>query len=155
VPKTQQADGTYRGVIVDLTAVWRKSGRNDSGGCVEIHFVNGHVAVRDSKDRNAAVLLFTPLQWQAFIDRARDGEFDLSPSKSEHSAESLTVDSEQIDLREVFRAGSAPVALAAGAATGSKLFLVAAVLYYRPVYSFLTTILEALAERWARRIRRR
>jgi hypothetical protein len=32
-------------------------------------------------------------------------------------------------------------------------FLAVAVLYYRPVYDFLATILEALAERWARRIR--
>ena len=34
------------------------------------------VAVRDSKDRNGPVLMFTPFEWEAFVGGVRDGEFD-------------------------------------------------------------------------------
>jgi prepilin-type processing-associated H-X9-DG protein len=62
-------------VEVDLSnAVWRKSRHSASNGCVEIAFVDGHVAVRDSKDRQGPVLVFTPIEWDAFVAGVRDGE---------------------------------------------------------------------------------
>lgn len=62
-------------VEVDLTdAVWRKSRHSASNGCVEVAFVEGHVAVRDSKDRLGPVLVFTPVEWDAFVAGVRDGE---------------------------------------------------------------------------------
>jgi Domain of unknown function (DUF397) len=62
---------------VDLTnAPWRKSTRSGSSGCVEVAFVGGQVAVRDSKDRNGKVLLFTPNEWEVFINSVHDGEFE-------------------------------------------------------------------------------
>jgi Domain of unknown function (DUF397) len=62
---------------VDLSsAAWRKSSHSGSNGCVEVAFVGGQVAVRDSKTRNA-VLLFTPVQWQEFMGAIRNGRFDL------------------------------------------------------------------------------
>jgi hypothetical protein len=60
-----------------LDAVWRKSTYSTVNGCVEIAFLDGLVAVRDSKDRQAKALTFTPVEWRAFIDGVRDGEFDL------------------------------------------------------------------------------
>lgn len=36
----------------------------------------GYRAVRDSKDRDGPVLLFTPAEWTAFTAGVRDGEFD-------------------------------------------------------------------------------
>ena len=63
---------------MDLSrAVWVKSTRSGSYGCVEVAFVDGQVGVRDSKDREAPVLLFTANEWEAFIGGARDGEFEL------------------------------------------------------------------------------
>jgi hypothetical protein len=63
---------------VDLTnAPWRKSTRSGTSSCVEVAFVGDQVAVRDSKDRNGKVLLFTPNEWQVFISSVRDGEFEL------------------------------------------------------------------------------
>lgn len=61
------------------TAVWRKSSRSGplTDNCVEVAFVNGFTAVRDSKDRQGPVLLFTTAEWNAFIGGAKDGEFDL------------------------------------------------------------------------------
>jgi hypothetical protein len=63
------------------TAVWRKSSySNGNGGnnCVEVAFLDSAVAVRDSKNRSGPALLFTQAEWTAFVDSAKDGEFDLS-----------------------------------------------------------------------------
>jgi hypothetical protein len=63
---------------VDLShAVWVKSTSSGSYGCVEVAFINGQVGVRDSKDRQGPVLVFTAREWEAFIGGARDGEFEL------------------------------------------------------------------------------
>jgi hypothetical protein len=56
---------------------WRKSSYSGNGNCVEVAFVDHHVAVRDSKNRNGPVIMFTPDEWDAFLRGARDGEFDL------------------------------------------------------------------------------
>jgi Domain of unknown function (DUF397) len=58
---------------------WRKSRRSGANGCVEVALKGGQVAVRDSKNRQGPVLTFTPAEWTAFIQGARDGEFDLAP----------------------------------------------------------------------------
>jgi len=62
-------------------AVWKKGSRsNGSGGnnCVEVAFLDDAVAVRDSKDQQGPALMFTQAEWTAFVDSAKDGEFDLS-----------------------------------------------------------------------------
>jgi Domain of unknown function (DUF397) len=66
---------------VDLSgAAWRRSTESKSGGCVEVAFVDGGVAVRDSSDPDGPVLEFTPVEWEAFIGGVLLGEFELSPS---------------------------------------------------------------------------
>jgi hypothetical protein len=66
--------------MVDLSsaAEWRKSSLSGVNGCVEVAVVDSRVAVRDSKDRGGPVLLFTPLEWEAFVGGVRNGEFDLT-----------------------------------------------------------------------------
>ncbi|MFO7192069.1 DUF397 domain-containing protein [Thermocrispum sp.] len=57
---------------------WRKSTKsNTHGACVEVAFEGDRVYVRDSKDRQGPVLRFTQKEWDAFLDGARKGEFDL------------------------------------------------------------------------------
>jgi hypothetical protein len=56
--------------------MWRKSTQSYTNGCVEVAFVDGRVAVRDSKDPSGPVLVFTPFEWAAFLGGVRDGEFD-------------------------------------------------------------------------------
>jgi hypothetical protein len=64
---------------VDLSAaVWRKSTFSGLNGCVEVALVAGRLAVRDSKDPQGPVLLFTPDEWRAFVGGVRNGEFDLT-----------------------------------------------------------------------------
>lgn len=69
-----------KGLTVDLTqAVWRKSSRSGpwTDNCVEVAFVDGAIVVRDSKDPSGSVLVFTAAEWDAFVDGAKDGEFDV------------------------------------------------------------------------------
>jgi Domain of unknown function (DUF397) len=73
---------------MDLTgATWRKSSfSGGSGGpCVEIAFVPGSkegsdhvIAMRDSRQPDGPVLIFTPAEWEAFTLGVQDGEFDLA-----------------------------------------------------------------------------
>jgi hypothetical protein len=68
------------GIETMLTeAVWRKSARSSPSGdnCVEVAFLPGGVAVRDSKNPDAGALLFTEEEWNAFVAGAKEGEFDL------------------------------------------------------------------------------
>lgn len=43
---------------------------------MEVAFVGDGVAVRDSKQPDGQVLLFTQAEWDAFVGGAKDGEFD-------------------------------------------------------------------------------
>lgn len=59
---------------------YRKSSySNGNGGnnCVEVRWdKDGWRAVRDSKDPDGPVLLFTPAEWEAFVAGVKAGEFD-------------------------------------------------------------------------------
>ncbi len=65
---------------VDLTgATWFKSTRSaNNGQCVEVAFVDGDVAVRDSKNPTGPALVFSASEWSAFIAGVAAGEFAAS-----------------------------------------------------------------------------
>ena len=58
--------------------VWVKSSQSfANGNCVEVASLSrGEVGVRNSRDREGAVLRFTPDEWHAFLGGVRNGEFD-------------------------------------------------------------------------------
>jgi Domain of unknown function (DUF397) len=57
---------------------WVKSSLSFSNGnCVEVASLpDGGIGVRNSRDREGAVLAFTPDEWHAFLGGVRNGEFD-------------------------------------------------------------------------------
>ncbi|ALC26229.1 DUF397 domain-containing protein [Streptomyces bacillaris] len=58
---------------------WVKSSLSDGigGNCVEIAKLGeGHVALRNSRDASGPALVYTPGEWEAFVQGAKNGEFD-------------------------------------------------------------------------------
>jgi Domain of unknown function (DUF397) len=58
-------------------AEWHKSSFSGASGCIEVAFVQGNVAIRDSKNQQGPVLVFSPNEWTAFLSGVRGGEFEL------------------------------------------------------------------------------
>jgi uncharacterized protein DUF397 len=56
---------------------WRKSSTSSGGECVEVRLTAEHVHVRDTKNRDEALLTFTHAEWRAFLAGVRLGEFEL------------------------------------------------------------------------------
>jgi uncharacterized protein DUF397 len=57
--------------------IWRKAQYSvANGACVEVANAGGMLAMRDSKDPDGPVLMYTPSEWRAFLDGAKKGEFD-------------------------------------------------------------------------------
>jgi len=60
-----------------LALRWRKAQMSlGNGACVEVATTRGMIAIRDSKDPSGPILMYTPAEWEAFLDGARKGEFD-------------------------------------------------------------------------------
>ena len=58
---------------------WLKAQRSTANGqCVEIAVTTDKdkIAMRDSKDPDGPILVYTPNEFSAFLDGARNGEFD-------------------------------------------------------------------------------
>jgi hypothetical protein len=59
---------------INPDAVWHRS--SETGG-VEVAFLaTGNIGLRDAKNPDGPVLIFTPGEWTAFVAGAKDGEFN-------------------------------------------------------------------------------
>ena len=59
------------------TTPWIKAQRSDSDGqCVEMRRHSGAIEVRDSKNPDGPILRYTSAEWAAWLDGAKNGEFD-------------------------------------------------------------------------------
>lgn len=69
-------NGIRAGALGPVT--WTKSGRsNATGNCVELAALpGGRVAVRNSRDPHGPALIYTRDEIAAFVEGARDGDFD-------------------------------------------------------------------------------
>ena len=59
--------------------VWRRASKcdNSSGNCVEVADVGGATAIRDSKNTDGPVLVYTRNEWNAFVDGVKNNEFNF------------------------------------------------------------------------------
>jgi hypothetical protein len=56
---------------------WLKAHSSTANGqCIEIASAVGNIAIRDSKDPDGPILVYTSSEFRAFLDGARNGEFD-------------------------------------------------------------------------------
>lgn len=70
-------NGTPAGQLPSVN--WQKSRRsNPSGSCVELAVLPGNAgfAIRNSRDPEGPALIYTQEEITAFIEGARDGDFD-------------------------------------------------------------------------------
>ena len=58
-------------------AVFKKSSHSGPNGCVEVAFLDGHVAMRDSKDRDGPVLVFASEDWEKFLGELAGRQFRM------------------------------------------------------------------------------
>ncbi|MFL6115787.1 MAG: DUF397 domain-containing protein [Catenulispora sp.] len=60
-----------------LRSGWRISSRCAGGDCIAVKSDGAQILIRDSKDPDGPVLVFTRDEWIAFLDGAKAGEFDV------------------------------------------------------------------------------
>jgi Domain of unknown function (DUF397) len=62
---------------------WVKAKRSGSNGqCIEIASAADKIAIRDSKDPDGPILVYTPGEFKAFLHGTQNGEFDRFPDCS-------------------------------------------------------------------------
>lgn len=68
----------HKAAASDGAMDWRKSRHsNPSGNCVELaELEDGRVAVRNSRDPNGVMLVYTRADFAHFVAAAKDGDFD-------------------------------------------------------------------------------
>lgn len=76
---TKTENGSGERAMEAMNPGWQKSSYSGNGGnCVEVaRIMPGAVGVRDSKDPQGPVLVFTPDEWQAFAASVKAGESGL------------------------------------------------------------------------------
>ena len=62
----------------NMETKWLKSSRSSfNGNCVEVaQLPDGQWAIRDSKNRAGAVLIFTACEWASFVGAVKNREFE-------------------------------------------------------------------------------
>jgi Domain of unknown function (DUF397) len=58
-------------------AVWRSAPGEPGGNTVEVAFVDDLIGLRNGAEPEGPVLVFTQAEWDAFVEGAKDGEFDI------------------------------------------------------------------------------
>jgi hypothetical protein len=62
----------------DLTrATWQRAPGDVSGAGIEVAFVDDLIGLRNSAQPTGPVLVFTKAEWEAFVEGAQNGEFNL------------------------------------------------------------------------------
>ncbi|APU17190.1 MULTISPECIES: DUF397 domain-containing protein [Actinoalloteichus] len=65
-----------RGTLDISSAEWITSTEDEDQKGVEIAFVEEYILMRNGAEPEGPVLVFTQAEWDAFVEGAKDGEFD-------------------------------------------------------------------------------
>ena len=57
---------------------WRTSSVCSVNGCIEVAALGESIAVRDSKNPDSTIQMYSPEEWTAFLDGITNGDFDFS-----------------------------------------------------------------------------
>ena len=88
MPSTTGRGAMNPTATADLSqATWRKSSRSSGGGsnCVEVACLPGHIAIRDSKNPEAAALILTPVTFHDLTDAVVAGPSGPSTTQSDRA----------------------------------------------------------------------
>lgn len=68
-----------KGEFDTAAATWQRTTTTDgTPGKLEIGFANnGLVALRYAEEPDGTILIYTPAEWEAFVEGVKDGEFDI------------------------------------------------------------------------------
>ena len=55
---------------------WHTGGRCDGGACVEIGTRGESILIRSSADREGGYVTLSRAEWQVFVSRVKEGDFD-------------------------------------------------------------------------------
>ncbi len=61
--------------MAEPTTEWHRSSFCSDGACLEVASVGEGIALRDGKNRDAALILFSKQEWEDFLDGVAAGDF--------------------------------------------------------------------------------
>lgn len=86
-----------KGEFDTATARWERTTHEDgTPAALEIGYAdNGLVALRMADNPEGDVLIYTPSEWEAFVEGVRDGEFDIETWDDEPIVEIIEDDEDE------------------------------------------------------------
>lgn len=91
-----------KGEFDTAAARWERTTHEDgTPAALEIGYAdNGLVALRMAEDPDGDILIYTPSEWEAFVEGVRDGEFDIETWDDEPIVEIIEDDEDEIEKAE-------------------------------------------------------
>jgi hypothetical protein len=89
-----------KGEFDTATARWERTTHEDgTPAALEIGYAdNGLVALRMAEDPDGDILIYTPSEWEAFVEGVRDGEFDIETWDDEPIVEIIEDDEDEPEV---------------------------------------------------------
>ena len=98
-----------KGEFDTAAARWERTTHEDgTPAALEIGYAdNGLVALRMAEDPEGDILIYTPSEWEAFVEGVRDGEFDIETWDDEPIVEIIEDDEEDASVGKAEAANDA------------------------------------------------
>jgi hypothetical protein len=91
-----------KGEFDTAAARWERTTHEDgTPAALEIGYAdNGLVALRMAEDPDGDILIYTPSEWEAFVEGVRDGEFDIETWDDEPIVEIIEDEEDETEQAE-------------------------------------------------------